>query len=82
MNDPFPGTSWADALEQLYRQFGNEHVRVPASNGDVFIDMPLANGGQFHAGLTWQQAKYIAFKALRAEDLRDRKFPPDWPEGE
>jgi hypothetical protein len=79
MNDPYPGVEFNEALAKLRERFGESHVRVPAINLDVFIDMPLEAGGTFHAGLRWQQAKYLAFNPVRAEDLKAEQFPVDWP---
>jgi hypothetical protein len=79
MDDLFPNVSWEDSLKAIYQKFGGDYVRVPASSGDTFIDMPLAEGGRFTAGLTWQQAKYVAFRDVKPDDLRVGRFPPDWP---
>ena len=64
MDDLYQGVEFVEALNKLRARYGDDHVRVPASNLDVFIDMPLEAGGAFHAGLTWQQAKYLALNPI------------------
>lgn len=62
MDDRYPGVLFNTALEALYDRFGSAAIRYLPSNGNVFIEMPLVDGGTFHVGLTWQQGKYLAFK--------------------
>lgn len=80
MNDPYPGNEFLKSLDMLVERFGKEHVRYHPPNGDVFIDMPLEKGGFFHAGLSWQQAKYLAFNpTITGDDLAVMNVPQDWP---
>jgi hypothetical protein len=64
-------------LRERFPNGGLEHL--PANGGDVFISLPLSDGGSFRAVLTWQQAKYLAYSQLTGDDVREGKFPPDWP---
>jgi hypothetical protein len=81
MDDPYPGVPFENALRTLYSRFGANAVDYTPPNGNVFIQMPLEKGGIFHGGFRWQEAKYLAFNPqLRGEDLRNQKFPADWPE--
>jgi len=81
MQDPRPGKSFEETLRLLSERFPSSD-RAVEQNGDVFITLPLKNGGTFRAGLSWQQAKYLAYSQLTGDDLKAENFPPDWPPGQ
>jgi hypothetical protein len=79
MNDPYPGKTFEQALKVLKERFPDGNIEHHPHPGDVLVSVTLADGGSFRAGLTWQQAKYLAFSQLTGDDLRDQRFPEDWP---
>jgi len=76
--DPYPGIHFDEALNALLTRFPDGDIRRE-SNGNVFISLPLSDGGSFRAALTWQQAKYLAYSTLTGDDLRYGRLPTDWP---
>lgn len=70
-----------DVLEQLRDRFPNGDLDYHPSSGEVFISLPLKNGGTFRSGLTWRQARYLSCTDLTGDDLKARRFPGDWPTG-
>ena len=78
-DDQRPGRPFKEALQLLDERFpgGNRHYHP--SSGEVFISLPLKNGEVFRVGLTWQQAKYLAHNRLSGDDIKDSRFPADWP---
>ncbi len=77
--DPYPGRPFKDAVRLLGDRFPKGRLKFSPSNGDVFISLPLLAGGEFRAGLTWQQAKYLAYSQLTGDDLKAGRLPADWP---
>lgn len=68
-------------LITLIERFGSDRVMHLASNGKVFIEMPLTGGGTYPVGLNWQQARCLALHPeIRGEDVRDLNLPADWPQ--
>jgi len=68
-----------DAMQLLKAHFPNGNVDYQPSTGDVSISVPLSDGDKLRAGLTWQQAKYLAMSELTGDDLKAGRFPADWP---
>ena len=57
IQDSAPEMSWEQTLERLSQKFGDV---VYHPNGDVFLDIPISDGGRAkRVGLTWQQAKFL-----------------------
>ena len=79
MTDPHPGKSFEQTLKALSERFPQGNIEHQPQGGDVFISLPLIDGGEFRAALTWQQAKHLAFGLLTGDDLRNQHFPADWP---
>jgi hypothetical protein len=77
--DPFPGTTFQEAIKVLWGRFPDGNLEQTPSNGNAFIDLPLSTGGSFRVGLTWQQAKYLAYSELTGDDLKAERLPGDWP---
>ena len=78
-NDPYPGRPFKDAMRLLRQRFPEGNLRHEQPDGEVLISLPLQDGGTFRAILTWQQAKYLAYSKLTGNDLKDCRFPPNWP---
>lgn len=68
-----------DALQTLKQRFPKGNLDYHPVGGDVFITLPLSDGGSFRAALTWDQAKYLAYTRLTGDDLKAERLPPDWP---
>ena len=79
-DDRYPGRLFEDALRLLGQRFPDGNLDYHPSNGEVFISLPLKDGGTFRAGLTWQQAKYLAYSQLTGDDLKEGRVPADWPQ--
>lgn len=62
------------------QRFPEGDLDYSPAGGDVFITLPLSDGGSFRAGLTWQQAKYVAYSQVTSDDLKEKRFSPDWPQ--
>jgi hypothetical protein len=77
--DPRPGRPFTEALHLLDERFPEGNCDHNPSSGEVFISLPLRDGGIFRAGLAWPQAKYLAYSQLVGDDLKDGHLPPDWP---
>jgi hypothetical protein len=77
--DPHPGSQFMDALRLLDERFPEGSREYNPVSGEVFISLPLRDGGTFRAGLSWQQAKHLAYSQLVGDDLKDGLLPPDWP---
>jgi len=77
--DPYPGRLFQDAYKILRERFPKEDIKHNPVGGDVFISLPLKEGGSFRAVLTWQQAKYFAYSELTGDDLKHGQLPPHWP---
>jgi hypothetical protein len=65
-------------LEERYRE---ENVRQEPTGGDVIIYFPDSEGSQTLSPhrLTWQQAAYLADHPISNDDMRQGRFPADWP---
>jgi hypothetical protein len=74
--------TFEQSLKQLGERFPNGKIEHHPQGGDVFISLPLKDGGEFRAALTWQQAKYLAVSHMTGDDLRDQRFPEDWPKND
>jgi hypothetical protein len=77
--DPYPAKTFVEAMHVLGERFPEGNIDHQPTVGDIFISLPLKDGGSFRAVLTWKQAKYLAFGRLTGDDLKSGKFPPDWP---
>jgi hypothetical protein len=79
VQDPHPDIPFLDALAALNARFPNGKIDYQPSTGEIFVSMPLKNGGEFRAALAWQEAKYVAYADLTGDDLKAGAFPEDWP---
>ena len=77
--DPYPRQTFSDTLRTLGQRFPNGDVNYHPRDGNVLISLSLKDGGSFRIVLTWQQAKYLAYGQVTGDDLKDERFPPDWP---
>jgi hypothetical protein len=78
-SDPFPGIEFTEAVDKLKRRFPNADVKAEPIRGGVFMNLPLSGGRSLAAALTWQQAKYLAYKKVKFDDIAAGNFPDDWP---
>lgn len=76
---PANATLFEDVLMPLRERFPEAKIKHIVSNGQVFITLPLRDGCEFEAGLTWLQAKYLAHSQISGDELKDGNLPPDWP---
>jgi len=51
--------TFLDALQILEALFPNGNIDYYPTTDVVFISLPLIDGGEFRACLTWQQVKYL-----------------------
>jgi hypothetical protein len=70
-----------DTRDQLSKRFPQGDMKFYPGSGEVSISLPLKDGGTRRFCLTWQQAKYLAYSELTGDDLKERRFPADWPKG-
>jgi hypothetical protein len=77
--DPHPTMPFLDAIQMLKALFPNGKIDYHPSSREVFISLPLTDGGEFRAGLIWQQAKYLALSEMTGDDFKSCRFPADWP---
>jgi len=65
----------------LEERFGIKHVHHNSSNGQFTIDIPPPPGGDqmLERRFTWLQAKYLSVRDVSDADLRNGRFPEDWP---
>lgn len=77
--DPHPSLAFLDAIDILKGLFPDSNLDYHPTTGEVFISLPLTDGQEFRAALTWQQAKYLAVGAISGDDLKAGRLPKDWP---
>ena len=70
-----------ETLKSLVERYGIERVRHHPDTGDVVIELPLKEASEllWPYIFTWQQAKYLSANPISDEDIRQHRFPPDWP---
>jgi hypothetical protein len=80
MTDRYRGKDFTDALQALKQRFPEGNLDYHPVGGDVFVTLPLSDGGSFRAALKWEQAKYLAYTRLTSDEVKEDRFPPDWPD--
>lgn len=75
MADPYPGKTFEQALQALKSRYPAGDIDYQPVGGDVFITLPLTDGGEFRAALTWEQAKFVAFGQVTGDELKAEQFP-------
>jgi hypothetical protein len=77
--DSSPEFDWCRWV--LEERFGIKHVHHNSSNDQFTIDIPPPPGGDemLQRRFTWQQAKYLSVRDVSDDDLRNGRFPEDWP---
>lgn len=66
-------------LLRLRKRFPDGNIDHHPSDGQVFITLPLKDRSESRVGLSWQQAKVLAYSQLTGDGLKDGDLPPDWP---
>ena len=79
--DPAPGMLFIDAVRILEKRYGVKNVKHVPEGGDVFIYLPTADDAEqtWPYPFTQWQAKYLAVHPIPVEDIRQHRFPSDWP---
>jgi hypothetical protein len=70
-----------DAIRILEARYGVSNVNHKPDGGDVVVYLPVADDVEqrWPHRLTQWQAKYLAVRSIPDEDIRQGKFPGDWP---
>ena len=80
-DDPAPGMLFMDALKILEGRYGVRNIEHHPTNGDVVIYLPEFEGSEvlWPYVFTDRQAKYLAVNHVSNKDIRQSRFPADWP---
>jgi hypothetical protein len=79
--DPAPGLLFKQVLEILLNRYGRGNVEYRPVGGDVVIRIRDSDDTDVTSPyiFTDMQAKYLAVNPISDEDIRQSRFPPDWP---
>ena len=77
--DLFPDKTLEQALVKHRERFPEGGLEPIPGIGRCFISLPLKDGGTHLVDLTWQQAKYLAYTDLTGDEVKEGRYPPDWP---
>lgn len=78
IDDSFSGIEFPKLVNSMKRRYPQALISPQPAAGYVYIEIPVP-GGSFPFRFTWQQFKYVALEKVNIENLRNGKFPEDWP---